>query len=39
MTNIKPEIKLVKTLSTPEEYVEAEEMYNTHLFGKFGDKK
>ena len=38
MTNIKPEIKPVKTLSTPEEYVEAEEMYNTYLFGKIGSK-
>ena len=38
MTNIKPEIKPVKTLSTPEEYVEAEEMYNTYLFGKIGRK-
>jgi hypothetical protein len=39
MTNIKPEIKPVEILSTPDEYVEAEEMYNTYLFGKFGDKK
>ena len=38
MTNIKPEIKSVKTLSTPEEYIEAEEMYNTYLFGKIGSK-
>ena len=38
MTNIKPEIKPVKILSTPDEYIEAEEMYNTYLFGKIGSK-
>ena len=39
LTNIEPEIEPPTNCETPEEYIEVEEMYNTYLFGKFGNKK
>ena len=38
-TNIEAEIEPPKKCEKPEEYIEVEEMYNTYLFGKFGNKK
>ena len=38
-TNIEAEIEPPKTCETPEEYKEVEDIYNTYLFGKFGNKK
>jgi len=39
LTDIEPEIEPPTNCETPEEYIEVEEMYNTYLFGKFGNKK
>ena len=38
-TNIEAEIEPPKTCETPQEYKEVEDIYNTYLFGKFGNKK
>ena len=39
LTDIEPDIEPPKKCETPEEYIEIEEIYNTYLFGKFGNKK
>ena len=38
-TNIEAEIEPPKKCETPEEYIEIEDMYNTYLFNKRGNKK
>ena len=37
-TNIEAEIEPPKKCETPEEYIEIEDMYNTYLFNKRGNK-
>jgi hypothetical protein len=39
LTDIEPEIELPTNNESPEELFEIELMYNTYLFGKFGNKK
>ena len=39
LTDIEPDIEPPIKCETPEEFIEIEEMYNTYLFGKFGNKK
>lgn len=38
-TEIEPDIEPPEKCETPEEFIEIEELYNTYLFGKMGNKK
>ena len=39
LTDIEPDVEPPIKCETPEEYEEVEEMYNTYLFNKLGNKK
>ena len=39
LSGIEPDIRPPKQLETANDYKEVEDIYNTYLFGKFGNKK